>query len=962
MITAWLSISADQAFMPENPTIPVINIGSQWHRWEPHIHAPGTVLNDQFRGADRWEEYLKAIESSMPTIRVIGVTDYYSTDSYERVCEARRLGRLPNCGLIFPNIEMRLNLGTVKGKWVNVHLLVSPEDPNHLAELQRFLGRLTFKAHDDTYACQKDDLIRLGKRSETKITDATAALEQGSTQFKVSFDELRQVYIESKWAQQNILIAVAGSETDGSSGVRDAADATIRQEVEKFAQVMFASSSQQREFWLGRGAVSESEMHARYAGLKPCMHGSDAHEVRKVGVPDGDRFSWIKGGLQFDTLPQACIDPAGRAFVGLEPPLSASPSQVISSLEITGAPWATTPKLGLNPGLVAIIGARGSGKTAPADIIALGCDAMPEPTSPGSFLTRAQDLLSGAGVSLQWAEGDEANRNLDQSDKISADSYPRARYLSQQFVEELCSAHEVTDSLMREMERVIFNSHPLADRDGALDFPELLDARVSRFRDTREREEEALAGVSERIGADLEKKSLIIPLRKQITDKTKLVGGYSKDRSKLVVKGSEARVERLGLLAEGAETVRGYLRFYQAQEQALLGLRDEVGNLRTYRAPETLRQAQDKFKASKLKPEDWEQFLLDYTGDVDGSLSANLADVQKNAKYWKGVPPAPLTDPNAAYIANDAQLNKLPLATLQAEIARLEKLVSVDKETTNKFSALSKKISEENSALERLKEKLVDSEGASDRIKVQVVEREATYKRVFETIQQEQAVLARLYQPLMSRLDAAGGTLKKLAFSVTRQVDVDAWAAAGEALLDLRQKGPFKGRGTLGDLAASSLKSAWETGDATAVSAAMTQFRSENQEALLERSIVAKDDPEYRTWSKRFAKWLYGTDHISVHYSIDYDGVDIRKLSPGTRGIVLLLLYLALDEEDDRPLIIDQPEENLDPKSIFDELVGLFLQAKTKRHVIMVTHNANLVVNYRRGSNHHRPSRPAPAG
>lgn len=72
---------------------------------------------------------------------------------------------------------------------------------------------------------------------------------------------------------------------------------------------------------------------------------------------------------------------------------------------------------------------------------------------------------------------------------------------------------------------------------------------------------------------------------------------------------------------------------------------------------------------------------------------------------------------------------------------------------------------------------------------------------------------------------------------------------------------------------------------------------------------------------------------------------NIRKLSPGTRGIVLLLLYLALDDADDRPLIIDQPEENLDPKSIFDEIVGLFIEAKSKRQVIMVTHNANLVIN-----------------
>ena len=60
---------------------------------------------------------------------------------------------------------------------------------------------------------------------------------------------------------------------------------------------------------------------------------------------------------------------------------------------------------------------------------------------------------------------------------------------------------------------------------------------------------------------------------------------------------------------------------------------------------------------------------------------------------------------------------------------------------------------------------------------------------------------------------------------------------------------------------------------------------------------------------------------------------------------MLLLLYLALDLEDRRPLIIDQPEENLDPKSVFSELVELFRMARNRRQVIIITHNANLVVN-----------------
>jgi ATPase subunit of ABC transporter with duplicated ATPase domains len=179
-----------------------------------------------------------------------------------------------------------------------------------------------------------------------------------------------------------------------------------------------------------------------------------------------------------------------------------------------------------------------------------------------------------------------------------------------------------------------------------------------------------------------------------------------------------------------------------------------------------------------------------------------------------------------------------------------------------------------------------------------------------------------------------------------RIADTTTWAKAGEEHLDLRLQGNFRGRGTLEQLANEDLKTPWEAGDADRVSAAMKAFREKNQEALLDDAPVPKSQQaNYRDWLKTFAKWLYGTDHIQLQYSIDYDAVDIRKLSPGTRGIVLLLLYLALDDADDRPLIIDQPEENLDPKSIFDELVSLFLEAKTKRQVIMVTHNANLVVN-----------------
>ena len=83
---------------------PRSNSGSRWHRWDPHLHAPGTVLNDQFKGHDAWERYLAALEVANPPIAAIGVTDYCGVETYERVRDAKTGGRLGGCELIFPNI------------------------------------------------------------------------------------------------------------------------------------------------------------------------------------------------------------------------------------------------------------------------------------------------------------------------------------------------------------------------------------------------------------------------------------------------------------------------------------------------------------------------------------------------------------------------------------------------------------------------------------------------------------------------------------------------------------------------------------------------------------------------------------------------------------------------------------------------------------------------------------------
>ncbi|HTP67915.1 MAG TPA: AAA family ATPase, partial [Dongiaceae bacterium] len=173
-----------------------------------------------------------------------------------------------------------------------------------------------------------------------------------------------------------------------------------------------------------------------------------------------------------------------------------------------------------------------------------------------------------------------------------------------------------------------------------------------------------------------------------------------------------------------------------------------------------------------------------------------------------------------------------------------------------------------------------------------------------------------------------------------------AWARKGEDLLDLRKIGPFKGKGTLKAIAEAELLWAWESGTVVDVAEAMGSFREKHERSIIEHAPFERSDREnFAAWARSISDWLYDTSHITVSYRLQYGGVDIEQLSPGTRGIVLLLLYVVLDTDDDRPLIIDQPEENLDPKSIYEELVEHFKVAKIRRQIIIITHNANLVVN-----------------
>lgn len=86
-------------------------------------------------------------------------------------------------------------------------------------------------------------------------------------------------------------------------------------------------------------------------------------------------------------------------------------------------------------------------------------------------------------------------------------------------------------------------------------------------------------------------------------------------------------------------------------------------------------------------------------------------------------------------------------------------------------------------------------------------------------------------------------------------------------------------------------------------------------------------------------------DSLDVQYSTSGDGQNFRSIqegSPGQKTAALLAFLLSYGEE---PLILDQPEDDLDNHLIYNLIVTQLREVKCHRQVIVVTHNANIVVN-----------------
>ena len=88
---------------------------------------------------------------------------------------------------------------------------------------------------------------------------------------------------------------------------------------------------------------------------------------------------------------------------------------------------------------------------------------------------------------------------------------------------------------------------------------------------------------------------------------------------------------------------------------------------------------------------------------------------------------------------------------------------------------------------------------------------------------------------------------------------------------------------------------------------------------------------------------VFGLSYLIPRFELRWQDKALDQLSPGERGTLLLVFYLLVDKLD-TPLIVDQPEENVDNQTITSLLVPAIKEAKRRRQIVMVTHNPTLAV------------------
>lgn len=836
----------------------VANRGSEWGRWDLHVHTKGTAKNDQY-GDITFEKFClemfrKALDKG---IKVIGVTDYFSLENFEKTLayqknifnspftpeEQEKIKQI----YLIPNLELRISPTTGKNTPVNLHLLFNPlfiEDFKNeiLSQIQIFLEA------NEPYNITKAGLTKLGKKFDSKAKDDDTAYLVGIRAATVEHGEILKALHRSKLFTEECLVFVANGSNDGVSGVNshDGEQGVLTTTLYNLADGIFSAKPSDIRFF---STQRESE---KYNNLKPCIHGSDAHDFDKLFEPDLKRYCWIKSEPSFEGLKQI-IHELERVHIGEAKPEMKNPYEVIDRIEIANENFGTQ-SIYFNPNLNTIIGGRSSGKSTLLKCIAkrLNEEAF---NSDKSNDEKTKDFIEELSKDIRIIWRDNAE---DDSRQIE---YFYQGHMFDKSKEE--GIESIIKQILMQRNPLIFNEYDTeianlkslnAERVSTLDSKQVTIKNKIRELQSLGNEADITAQI-ENIDKEISSLNIeqVSPTEIETHSRNKSELGIAKNYSSLI----------LNKINEVNE-----LSINQILSLHLPLSDDEISNLITM----------DIGKFEESVHNHAIQQLENFKNDAKIKLN------QKNAEF----------------------LDKISSIENDEKFLRLEKVYS-DSDTLRPLQANKKseefKLFRINTIKEEVKKLREDCSQIEQDLKATWLEMnlklnnllERTNNYIDETIRFEPNLV--LMQVEFKKFIEQNIKLisdKATSYANTKVLTV-------EQLLQLFEQ-------LISDINDDSVK-----------------LKSGSSEYVIATEFYTS------IWFKPIYDVIYENDRYS-------------QMSQGKKAFVVLKLTLECSERK-CPILIDQPEDDLDNRAIFSELVSYLKNKKTQRQIILATHNANVVVN-----------------
>lgn len=895
--------------------------GSEWRKWDLHIHSPFSILNNQFpklrNGEPDWEPFLQKLESLDSA--VIGITDYFTIEGYKALKKFKEQGRLQNIFTILPNVEFRLkNIVSSRNgeeKRLNLHVIFSEEVSIGDIE-EHFLHDIPFyyqgdpQNRDERRKLKVSNLEVLGKELMEQHVPfremGVSPLEIGAMQAVVDHEEITKLLNEDSRFKGKYVIVLAADDWDQINW--DSQAHHLRKSLLQKSGMVFSSNPNSRQWCLGKNSYKEGVENfiREFKTLKPCIHGSDAHRVEDIGRPcakrgdrdhdcDNDllacelRHCWIKADPTFEGFKQLLYEPEDRVVIQQNNPSPVISNYTITRVRIGGAVVNDELSLAdadfeLNPFLVAVVGGKGAGKTALVDLIANCYMDREDMDDKNSFVKRVTEYEPAISTSLSFRDGGEFTKNLVEK-RFYEDG--QIIYIAQGELEYYIG--EKSD-LRQRIKELIFDSTQVKNSTLSFDFDEAIVA-TEELEKKMATKNQAIGALEVKTSADngrkIEKGK--IQINADFKDIDRRIKEVEKSQDKSVTEAAEKRQEKLGVLKSRHEDL---FALRDAVEKAIESLESQIGVFN-----ELVKMANELMKKLEIE----EKFP-----ELEYSPKAKLEQVLESVKI------------QIKQTVSKVEEEQKELEKLKREVKEHAKLL----ERRRELQALLKAVEKTAKQFREDKKKLRETE----------MERKQLLKELFESVILQKSKYEEIIKAFS---DKKAEVLSDIDFIAEVLFDDQAFLKKAEGILDNRKievMGNDRNPPAFENFI--KLTHAVVDGDESKIGELVEEAERCNKEykTKIKSTPVTTGD---------FYNLLYG-NYMRVMPVVKYKKTYLEKLSLGQKATVLIKIYLA---HGDKPIIIDSHDDHLDNEFIMDELVKAIRQAKSYRQVILVSNNGNVVIN-----------------